>query len=213
MFSMCCTQYGTTLKVFIFARWPYRFLLCFSLSILPAVRCSFLRCLLHRQRLAGLFCKAWYVTEWSRQRIAIATGREDSFIFRRGRKHSFLPFLRSETLMRVCVCVTSALHHDEVHTRKRWMMVGRSGRKLDLAKVKKREDILSPHSSCKTNPYPAMKVFSLSAYKVVSWSSNKCLQQRPNIISFMMPRISLEQGALYSPPAVYVRHLSRYEIL
>ena len=105
MYSMCCTQYGTTLKVFIFARWPHRFLLCFLLSILPAVRCYFLRFLLHRQRLArGLFCKAWYVTEWSRRRIAIATGRENSFIFRRGRKPSFLPFLRSETLMRVCVC-------------------------------------------------------------------------------------------------------------
>ena len=90
-----------------------------------------------------LFCKAWYVTEWSRRRIAIATGREDSFIFRRG--ENVPPFSEiGDTDARVCVCVTSALHHDEVHTRKRWMMVGRSGRKLDLAKVKKREDILSP---------------------------------------------------------------------
>ena len=82
------------------------------------------------------------MTEWSRRRIAIATGREDSFIFRRGEN---LPPFSEIGDTDACVSVTSALHHDEVHTRKRWMMVGRSGRKLDLAKVKKREkDILSP---------------------------------------------------------------------
>ena len=69
----------------------------------------------------------------------------------------------------------------------------------------------SPHSSCITNPFPAMKVFSLS----VTWSGNKRLRdgKATTKYHFMMPRISLEQGALYSPPAVNVRHLSRYEIL
>ena len=155
---MCCTQYGTTLKVFIFARWPHRFLLSFSLSILPAVRCSFLRCLLHRQRLAGLFCKAWYVTEWSRRRIAIATGRGDSFIFRGGEN---LPPFSEIGDTDACVCVTSALHHDEVHTRKRegWPQTGFG------KSEKERIYFMSstfPHSSCITNPFPGIKVFSLS---------------------------------------------------
>ena len=87
-------------------------------------------------------------------------GKGGQLHFSQGEK-TFLPPFSEIGDTDACVCVTSALHHDEVHTRKRegWPQTG-----FGKSEKERRYFIssTSQHSSCRTNPFPAMKVFSLS---------------------------------------------------